>query len=85
MRKRYRLQFPLCLACPEGFEPPAYGLEVRCSIQLSYGQIGLVRKSDQEGNPDRCCKVGRDAQPAEHFMQVDCKNETQVLQFLAHG
>ncbi len=20
----------------EGFEPPAYGLEVRCSIQLSY-------------------------------------------------
>ncbi len=21
---------------PEGFEPPAHGLEVRCSIQLSY-------------------------------------------------
>jgi hypothetical protein len=24
------------LARLEGFEPPAYGLEVRCSIQLSY-------------------------------------------------
>ena len=23
----------------EGFEPPAYGLEVRCSIQLSYRRI----------------------------------------------
>ena len=23
----------------EGFEPPAYGLEVRCSIQLSYRRL----------------------------------------------
>ena len=27
------------LARLEGFEPPAYGLEVRCSIQLSYRRV----------------------------------------------
>ncbi|MFM2213681.1 MAG: hypothetical protein RL427_944, partial [Bacteroidota bacterium] len=29
------------LVIPEGFEPSTYALEVRCSIQLSYGTISL--------------------------------------------
>lgn len=29
----------LKMVCPIGFEPMAYGLEIRCSILLSYGHI----------------------------------------------
>ncbi len=33
------------MARPEGFEPPTYGLEVRCSIQLSYGRMVMFTDS----------------------------------------
>jgi hypothetical protein len=32
----YRSEFRFKKTGPEGFEPSTYGLEIRCSIQLSY-------------------------------------------------
>jgi hypothetical protein len=39
--QRAGLSAGLVLARSEGFEPPALGIEIRCSIQLSYERVSL--------------------------------------------
>lgn len=44
-QKTPRLWCLLCLARPEGFEPPAFGIGIHCDIQLRHGRIYLCPKS----------------------------------------
>ena len=47
------------LARPAGFEPAAYGLEVRCSIQLSYGRpVKILSRSQAPSHPNRLLSGG---------------------------
>ncbi len=47
------------LARPAGLEPAATGLEIRCSIQLSYGRNNLQAFSSQKNTPDPMAGRGR--------------------------
>jgi hypothetical protein len=38
-------------ARPEGLEPSTYGLEIRCSVQLSYGR--KCKESEEQNWPNR--------------------------------
>ncbi len=50
----------LFLVHPGGFEPPAHGLEVRCSIQLSYGCI---------------LELVGGLEPLTYWLQVSCSTD----------
>ncbi len=43
------------LVCPAGFEPATYGLEIRCSIQLSYGHVIYYLSIRQDRNLLKLC------------------------------
>ena len=51
------------LARLEGFEPPTYGLEVRCSVQLSYRRCGFT------ANEVVGCKSWKSLTPILAFLQ----------------
>src|SRR5208283_4267392 len=41
--------------CPRGFEPPAFGSAIQCSIQLSYGRLKPLSARSHPGASDHPC------------------------------
>ncbi len=62
--------FERTMARPRGFEPLTYGLEVRCSIQLSYGRSSAVRDAVLVG--------ARGFEPPTLGSQNQCANQTAL-------
>ena len=50
------------MARPKGFEPLTYGLEGRCSIQLSYERIKIRINNNGAGEGNRTLATGLEGQ-----------------------
>ncbi len=68
-------------ALPEGFEPSAVGLEIRCSIQLSYGSGLLVcrRYSSLDGGREKVCLLNLDLLASITVLFTRAGQSTAVL------
>jgi hypothetical protein len=53
------------MARPERFERSTYGLEVRCSIQLSYGRNRVIIPTEQTIENERNTLKMEQARPSE--------------------